>query len=197
MSVGFPVLAATWISEKGAVENDQELPFDVSVELPDSRRLASREVCAETFAPPGVLSISCAVSDDRRIGNCRGLRKDSGPRAGHTPGPPVASLRSHLYRNLDAVYRGIARRVRREIDDAQLRPMGRMNGVTERPFVTARKAGRRFKADTIAIPASLGRGALNSTVQLAHNGRLAEIEASGADGNIDRNYLMVVGLGGT
>jgi hypothetical protein len=86
--------------------------------------------------------------------------------------------------------------VRVEIDDAQLRLMSGTNCVTECLFVATRIAGRGFQIDTVAARASDASASLNSTVRLARTGRLAEIEACGANGNIDRD-LVIVGLHGT
>jgi hypothetical protein len=108
----------------------------------------------------------------------------------------AASIRNHSYRNLDTILRGIARRVCREIDGAHLCPMDRMNGLAECLFVAARKVGGRFQADLVAMRAGHPGGILEAPIELLCSGRLAEIEASGADGNVDRD-LMAVGVDGT
>ena len=100
------------------------------------------------------------------------------------------SLCCQPYRNLDAVCRGIANRVGAEIDDAQLRLMYGMNGVTESLFVAAIKAGRRFQIDTVAVAADGAGSSLQASIQLARAGRLAEIEARGANGEFDGDFVL-------
>ena len=124
------------------------------------------------------------------------MEKDSGPRAGMRPVRRVSSLRSHSYRILDTVGRGIATRVRRQINDRQLGPMSGANGITKCPFIAGHKARGRLQTDTGAVTASSASGKVKSTVQLAGTGRLVEIEICGLDGNLDRD-LMIVGLDGT
>jgi len=103
------------------------------------------------------------------------------------------SLSSDACRNLDAVCLGIATRVRREIDDIQLRSIEGTNGVTECLFVAIHKAGRRLQTDTVGVTASGASGKVKSTVYLARIGRPAEIETCGANGNLDRD-LMTTGV---
>jgi hypothetical protein len=106
------------------------------------------------------------------------------------------SLCRQPYRSLDAICRGIASRVGGEIDDAQLRLMGGMNGVTERLFVTVTKAGRRRQIDTVAVGARDAGSSLQPNIKLARAGRLTEIEARGANGYFDGD-LITCGLDDT
>ena len=99
------------------------------------------------------------------------------------------SLCRQHHRNLDAVRRSIANRVGCEIDDAQLRLMGGMYGVTERLFVATAKAGRWLQTDAVAIGARDARSSLQPNIKFARAGRLAGIEACGANRDFDRHFL--------
>src|ERR1700731_635277 len=103
------------------------------------------------------------------------------------------SLRSHLYRNLNAICCGIARRMRREIHDGQLWPTSGTNGLTECLFVAIRETGRRLQIDTHTVGAGDAGRFLQPSIDLARTGRLTEIETRGANGNLDRD-LMRFGL---
>jgi hypothetical protein len=82
-----------------------------------------------------------------------------------------------------------------QIDLREQRYIGGADRIAECLFVAAMYAGHRLQTDTPAVPASGERRQPKSTVYLARTGRLGEIEAGGANGNLNRN-LMIFGMDG-
>jgi hypothetical protein len=108
----------------------------------------------------------------------------------------MTSLRRYERWDVDTLSRRILQRVSFQIGDSQLRSVDRPDCGTERLLVATLEVGNGLQTYSIAAAADDAGSCLQPAKQLARTGWLAQIEASGADGESDREG-MIVGLGRT